>query len=72
MAFLDHGGVMKKSLIVMLLGASLTACGTQPAAPDYGNSLISFADIAAEITVAHQEADPSEVQDGVITLGFAE
>jgi hypothetical protein len=45
---------MKKLLITMLLGALQSACSIQAPQPVPQNTLLSFADLAAEISVTHK------------------
>ena len=57
MAFFDQGGVMNKSYPILLLLLLQCACASQPVPVEASNSLISFNDIASEITVNFQKID---------------
>lgn len=72
MAFLDHGKAMKKSLMIIVLAALQYGCSSQPATPDDGSSMISFTEIADEITVGYQKVEAGDARDEPITFGYAE
>lgn len=61
---------MKKSLSIIALVAMLGACASQT--PDYvpANSLISYVEIAAEITVTHEPLEETSVAEERTTLGY--
>ena len=46
---------MKKSLLIILLCALQSACSTQSAALSGENTLLSYADLANEITVGFED-----------------
>jgi len=56
-AIFDHGGVMKKSLIIFTLTLLQCACATQEPVPITSNALISFSEFSAEITVGYEKAE---------------
>ena len=52
---------MKKSLLVLLLAVMHCACSTPTATQVNTNALISFEEIAAEISISHKATrEPSE------------
>ena len=63
---------MKKSLIIIALAALQCACSTQPVVTGTGSSLISFVEIAKEITVRYEQIDASEVRQQPVVMGFTE
>lgn len=48
---------MKKSIFILMLSAVLGACAGQVPAPQPNNSLLSFAEIAAEIKVTYESLE---------------
>ena len=54
---------MKKSFFLMLLAASLGACSIQQPVADQKPVLLSFTDLATEITVGYQAGDLTVVDD---------
>lgn len=58
---------MKKSLFIICLCVFQAACATQPVATDGGSSLLSFNDLASEITVGYRdlsvETAPKAISD---------
>jgi hypothetical protein len=52
-----HGGIMKKSIIIVVLCLLQCACATRETVPASGNSLLSFETISAEITVSHEQTE---------------
>ena len=46
---------MKKSLFIICLCAFQAACATQPAEYSSGSALLSFNDLASEITVGYRD-----------------
>ena len=63
---------MNKSLIVIALAALQCACATQDAVPQTSNSLLSFTEIAAEITVGFENFDGSAVADQALVQSLAD
>lgn len=61
---------MKKSICIIALVAMLGACASQSPDPVAANSLISFAEISAEITVRHEPLEEASVAEETTTLGF--
>lgn len=57
---------MKKSLFIILLCVFQAACATQPVDTDSRASLLSFNDLASEITVAYRDlsTEPASESDG--------
>ena len=56
---------MKKSLFIICLCALQAACATQPVEYHSGSSLLSFDDLASEITVGYRDisAEPKSAAD---------
>ena len=48
---------MKKSIFILMLCGLLGACANHVPSPQAGNSLLSFDDIAAEITVTYESLE---------------
>jgi hypothetical protein len=45
---------MKKLIFIMMLAALQSGCASQPGYPDRGGTLLSFEDLASEITVGYE------------------
>lgn len=54
---------MKKSFFLILLAASLGACSIQQPVADQKPVLLSFTDLATEITVGYQADDAAVAED---------
>jgi hypothetical protein len=72
LAFFDHGGLMNKSFIVIVLAALQCACATRDAAPQAGNSLLSFTEISSEITLGYENFGESVASDQALSKGLVE
>ena len=59
---------MKKSLFIILIALSLGACATQEPVAASHSSLLTFEQIAAEITVAYEELEPAEGLDDAVAM----
>ena len=62
---------MKKSLLIICLCAFQAACSSQPIVTTDGSALLSFSDLANEITVGYRDIsrDIPTDQDDKETLG---
>ena len=63
---------MRRSFFIVALAALQCACGTQPVVSGTDSSLISFAEIANEITVRYENMDGGEVQQQPVVMSFTE
>ena len=61
---------MKKSIIIMCLCALQAACASQPAATDSGSALLSFNDLASEITVGFRDISAEGSRDAASDENF--
>ena len=59
---------MKKSLLIILLALSLGACATPAPVTISNSSLLTFEQIAAEITVGYEELEPVEGLDDTVAM----
>ena len=72
MAFFDHGDVMKNLILFAALAAMLSACSTQQSNPEISNSMLSFDEIAGEITVEYNQFDEQSVADDAVVARHIE
>ena len=63
---------MRRSFFIIALAALQCACTTQPVVSGTGSSLISFAEIANEITVRYEKMDAGEVRQQPVVMTFTE
>lgn len=57
---------MKKSIFILMLSAMLGACAGQVPASQANNSLLSFAEIAAEIKVTYESLETARVDEELV------
>lgn len=57
---------MKKSIFIIMLSAILGACAGQAPAPQANNSLLSFAEIAAEIKVTYESLETAAGEEELV------
>lgn len=63
---------MKRSLIILLLTLLQSACSHQALAPQSTGTLLSFAEISAEISVRHEVHGPVVAEDATIAYNAGE